>query len=214
MAQATSPADLLGIASAGIVEGGNRLVEWTAVSSATDRFAHGLGWIVQPYGNGVLLAVVDAVGRDPGAVRTASVAVSALTARASSSVESLVTGCHGCLLGSRGATIAVASLRADGSLTWLAVGNTSGLLLPDDGSPPHSLVQRGGIVGDRIAPLRADALSTRSGDLVVLATCGIRGVENLPRSGEPSRLACEILDTRASTEADAVVVVARAKARV
>src|SRR6185503_14889790 len=94
---------------------------------------------------------------------------------------------------------------------WLGVGNVEGVLLRSDGSPTESIALRDGVVGYRLPPLRAEILSLRKGDMLVLATDGIKSDFKIGLDVESSpRALAESIHTRSGrTTDDACVIVAR-----
>jgi serine/threonine protein phosphatase PrpC len=70
---------------------------------------------------------------------------------------------------------------------------------------------RGGVVGYQLPTLRASILPVTWGDVLILATDGIRSglVEDVTLSHRPQRIAEQILARRAKGTDDALVLVAR-----
>ena len=99
-------------------------------------------------------------------------------------------------------------------LTWLGIGNVQGTLrrcgLPADGTE-ELLLLRAGVVGSQLPPLRASILPLLPGDMLVLATDGVRsGFAPRITSGKDPRLAAQaILDQYNKQTDDALVLVVR-----
>jgi phosphoserine phosphatase RsbX len=173
--------------------------------------------LVRPVAGGVLVAVVDGLGHGVEAATAARLAVAAIARHAHASPVSLFERCHQALKGTRGVVMSLALIRrADGSLTWLGVGNVEGTLVRADGGghtarARRALVTRGGIVGSELPNLKPEVLSLAIGDTLILATDGIREgfVEGLPADATPQRQADHILARHGKGTDDALVLVAR-----
>lgn len=155
------------------------LLEWgVAARPMEGQAASGDAYLVKPLSGRILVAVVDALGHGHEAAEAARVAVSVLERDAEEPVTVLLQRCDVALRPTRGAVVSLAVFdqRAK-TMTWIGVGNVEGLLLPaDPGARPvrDSLVQRGGVVGSRLPPLLSSVKPIHRGDLLVLATDGIR----------------------------------------
>ncbi|MGH7432456.1 MAG: SpoIIE family protein phosphatase [Candidatus Methylomirabilales bacterium] len=171
--------------------------------------------VVQPFPNGVMVAAVDGLGHGEEAAAAAKLAVSVLECHAREPVIALLRRCHEALRETRGVAMSLASLRApDGVLTWLGVGNVESLLLRAAANPKvrhESLVLRGGVVGAHLPPLQAEVVPVMRGDMLILATDGIREgfADGLALSDPPQELADRILARHAKGTDDALVLVAR-----
>jgi len=171
--------------------------------------------LIKPVGTGVLVSVVDGLGHGAEAATAARAAVAALNRHAQESVLPLLQRCHQALAGTRGVVVSVALFdRADGSMTWLGVGNVEGVLLYADSGRRRGrerLVTRGGIVGSELPPLRAEVLAVAPGDTLILATDGIRSgfADDLAIDAPPQQLADQILARSGKSTDDALVLVAR-----
>jgi hypothetical protein len=170
---------------------------------------------VQPLPDGVLLAVIDGLGHGEGAAAAARSAAAVLRQRAREPLVPLVQHCHEALRRTSGAVMSLAVFQpGEGVLTWLGVGNVEGIRLRADAGPRparDAVVQRGGVVGYRLPPLRASVLSVAPGDTLILATDGIRSgfAERLDPSGPPQQIADDIFHRYAKDTDDALVLVAR-----
>ncbi len=138
--------------------------------------------VVACYPGGALAAVIDGLGHGPKAALAARAAAAVLRRQPGETVTDLMTLCHEALRQTRGAVISLASFNAaSATVTWVGVGNVAGVLLRRAPLPlpaSETLLSRAGVVGYRLPRLRAACLSVRRGDLVVLATDGIKGVIN------------------------------------
>jgi 4-diphosphocytidyl-2-C-methyl-D-erythritol kinase len=119
------------------------------------------------------------------------------------------------LVGTRGVTMSLATFNAaDDTMTWLAIGNVEGVLLradPRSSRPMESILMRAGVVGLDLPRLQASVTTISAGDLVVLATDGIRRsfVDLIYPADQPQALAERVLRFHAKGTDDALVLVAR-----
>jgi phosphoserine phosphatase RsbX len=166
---------------------------------------------------GVLVGVVDGLGHGADAGEAAHRAAAVLEDPATGiHVTDVLQRCHAALRGTRGAVIAVAAFPTQAShMDWLAVGNIEGVLVR--GRPGRlgreMIVQRPGIVGHHMPPLRATTLAVGAGDTLVFATDGLRRevAQAVSRRG-PARLegsAADLLEEFATGTDDALVLTAR-----
>jgi negative regulator of sigma-B (phosphoserine phosphatase) len=176
-------------------------------------------YVVRPVPGGVLLAVIDGLGHGVEAAKAAEAAVTILEAHAHEAVIPLMRRCHEALTTTRGVVMSVVSFNeVSCTATWLGVGNVAGALVRADGATAAShetLLTRGGIVGYQLPPLRASVISVGPGDMLGLATDGVAGgfTDELA-PGEPAQpVADRILDRYAKDTDDALVLIARCRAR-
>jgi len=195
---------------------GAALIDWgVATLTLPGERESGDLHLVKPVRAGVLVSVVDGLGHGAEAAAAARAAVAALSRHAQESVLPLLQRCHQALAGTRGAVVSVALFdRADGSMTWLGVGNVEGVLLYADAGERRGrerLVTRGGIVGSELPPLRAEVLAVAPGDTLILATDGIQSgfADDLAVEAPPQQLADQILTRSGKRTDDALVLVAR-----
>lgn len=171
--------------------------------------------LVEAFPHGVLLAVVDGVGHGPEATVAAKIAVDTLRSHPAESVHALVHRCHGALRNTRGVVLSLASWNTlDETMTWLGVGNVEGLLLrADPTSVPASetLMLRGGLVGAQLPSLSASVIPIFRGDLLILASDGIRNdfEHDIVLKASPKRIADHILEHYFKGTDDALVLVVR-----
>ena len=165
--------------------------------------------------DGGLVAVVDGLGHGAEAASAAKVAVRALERGADRPIVQLLRDCHQSLIGTRGAVMSVAAFSfADETMTWLGVGNVEGRILssPVSGGPrPEALLVRGGVVGAQLPPLVSKVIPIRRGDMLIVATDGIRSEfldAPLPYQ-EPQTLADHVLARWGMQTDDALVLVVR-----
>jgi hypothetical protein len=96
-------------------------------------------------------------------------------------------------------------------LSWAGVGNVDAVVLRRDGRRGAGIAVRGGVVGYQLPPLRAATVDIAPGDVLILATDGIRAgfIESIVPDGVPQNIADSILARWARGSDDARVVVAR-----
>jgi phosphoserine phosphatase RsbX len=171
--------------------------------------------LAKPFPGGVLVAVVDGLGHGPEAAAAAALAVRTLESSAEQTVISLVERCHSTLRGTRGAVMSLASYSARNStMVWLGVGNVEGVLLRRPGTrheERQSLLLRGGVLGTRVPALTAAVIPVKWGDILILASDGIRGefAGDVIVTDPPQKIADRILAEHGKTTDDALVLVSR-----
>ena len=159
--------------------------------------------------------VVDGLGHGYEAALAAKVAVNTLVAQVHLPLVQLVKACHEALLRTRGAAMAIASLDVEeSSVTWLSVGNVAGVLLRGHGQGEverEHILMRGGVVGQRLPPLRATTLPLREGDVLMFATDGVRHgfYDDVNLVGTLQETADRILADYAKATDDALVLLGR-----
>lgn len=171
--------------------------------------------LVKPFPNGVLVAVVDALGHGREAAPAADKAVATLERYAHEPLSSILQRCHADLMGTRGAVISLASFDTAGhSMSWLGVGNVEGVLISaDPRARPRStmLLTRAGIVGGDFPKGNPWVLSLTPGDTLIFSTDGIRPgfAESVSLEQSPQETADGVLAAHAKETDDALVLVVR-----
>ena len=127
------------------------IIDWSyATKALPGEEVSGDRCVVAPYEGGVLAAVVDGSGHGAEAARSAEVAVECILENPGDPLQEIIQRCHARLRGMRGMAASLASFDAAKSVvTWLSVGNVTGILIPNyhGGERPRShLVLRGGVV--------------------------------------------------------------------
>lgn len=169
--------------------------------------------VVVPTKSGALVAVVDGLGHGEAAAVAARVAIDTVVTHAAESPARLLERCHLALRRTRGAVASLVSVdgRA-GMLTWLGVGNVEGVLWrhADQAVRRERLVLQAGTLGVRLPGLRAAHTAVHEGDLLVLATDGLRShfAHTQPGAGTPQAIAERLLELHGGTRDDALVLVA------
>lgn len=202
------------------------LIEWgLAARSFAGEAESGDQYLVEPFANGVLVAVVDGLGHGDHAAKVSKNAVNTMQGYAHEPVIALMNRTHESLQGSRGAVMSLASFSTKGTVTWLGVGNVEGMILPGAGRrvKHKSLLLRGGVVGYRLPTLRDQTVEVTPGDILIFITDGIRSgfVKNeiqdplsrnkLDKTKSAQQLADHILTEYGRDTDDAMVLVARYK---
>lgn len=188
------------------------MIEWGhAQRCYPGEVVSGDAYVLRPQGDRVLLAVIDGLGHGPKAAEPAQVAVSWLLNWDVADVVTTMTQLDAHLRGTRGAAVSLALIGGDG-LVWLGVGNVSGVVR-QSGSPSRReyLPTAGGIVGYRLPPLRPAYLPLAGGDLIALATDGVRYgfAETLDHGATPQANADTVLARYGHNADDALVLVTR-----
>jgi serine phosphatase RsbU (regulator of sigma subunit) len=192
-----------------ILEVGNAAFTLPGETASGDRH------LVRCFSEGALLAVVDGVGHGAEAAEAAEIAVATLAAHPWDPVVSLVRRCHERLSRTRGAVMSIASIDSRSeTVSWLCVGNVESILVRADAAakqPYEAPVPRGGVVGGQLPPIRAAVTRVTRGDMLVLATDGIRSgfARGLPKLARPQHIADHILAHHRKGTDDALVLVAR-----
>jgi serine/threonine protein phosphatase PrpC len=188
-------------------------VEWGVASRALETVS-GDAHLVQPLSGGALFAVVDGLGHGPAAAEAARAAIRSLEAWAEQPVRA-VAECHERLKSTRGVVLMLAWLEGPSdSLSWLGVGNAQGVLQSGDPAQrlrQQTLVGRVGVVGRQLPPLHATRVPVAPGDVLVLATDGIRPnfMPAVVRHDPPQRVAEAILEQHWTRGDDGLVLVVR-----
>lgn len=175
----------------------------------------GDNYIIKPFHNGVLAAVVDGLGHGYEAAKASEIAIAALDTRVHESIILLVKHCHGALKGTRGVVMSIAKFNLpDNTLSWLGVGNIECVLLRADEKrvPSHERVLlRGGVLGYQLPTLRESTIPVTQGDTLVFATDGIRSgfEEGLKPGVKPQQIADSIMAGFSRGTDDALVLVVR-----
>ncbi|MGC8638771.1 MAG: SpoIIE family protein phosphatase [Isosphaeraceae bacterium] len=172
-------------------------------------------YLVQPLPTGALVAVLDGLGHGAAAAAAAKTAVAVLQDHAQESLIPLLNRCHNALRKTHGVALSMASFQAaDRTLAWLGVGNVECLVHRRDllARPARVyLLPRGGVVGYQFPAPRVSVLAVAAGDVLLLATDGVRGgfTEGLNLDDPPRQIAEDTLARFAKDTDDALVLVAR-----
>jgi phosphoserine phosphatase RsbX len=170
--------------------------------------------VVRQLPEGVLAAVIDGVGHGSEAADAARIAGHMLVSSPHEDTVSLVWRCHEALKQTRGVVMTLLFFSPSGAMTWVGVGNIEGVIVRCDGNGrvrSNHVVLRGGVVGHRLPPLRAESLTMLPHDTVVVATDGIRPEfsDDLVPGEEPQAMADQIMARYRKGTDDALVLVVR-----
>jgi negative regulator of sigma-B (phosphoserine phosphatase) len=169
--------------------------------------------LVRPYSAGVLLAAIDGLGHGEHAAAAARIATAVLEEHADEPVDHLVERCHTALARTRGVVMTLASVSThDLTMSWLGVGNVEGVLARASATQKQLLL-RAGVVGQKLPRLQPSWLAMAPGDMLLLATDGIRSgfAAGLAPGLAPQQLADLILARHGRETDDALALVARIK---
>lgn len=191
-------------------------IEWAIVSRPLPgETQSGDLHLMAMFPGGALAAVVDGLGHGVEAAAAARTAIGVLGLHADEPPGRLVERCHAALKATRGAVMTLVSFDfKKATATALGIGNVeTALLRANPASKParETVLLRGGIVGDRLPPLTASVLPVESGDVLILATDGIREDfwEHVDVSEPASRLVDLIFERSFRGTDDALVLAIR-----
>ena len=194
-----------------------RLLDWGVASlPIPGQAGSGDGHLVHVAPWGVLVAVVDGVGHGSEAATATRIALEVLEHNAQEPLPSLLGRCHERLRRTRGVALSMSAFRpAEDAMTWLGVGNVTGVLVrAASAAAPRveSLVSRAGLVGDQLPQVSASTTPVAPGDTLIFATDGIRSdfadSQSL-LSHAPREIAERVLARHGKGTDDALVLVAR-----
>lgn len=175
----------------------------------------GDAYIIRQSPTGILIAVIDGLGHGEDAYRASQIAAGTLMDSASDDLFQLSTECHQALIRTRGVVMSMAFLNARQKImTWMGIGNVEGYLRRADADVTpsrESLPLRGGVVGYKLPPLYASALTVFKGDTLFFVTDGISSNydREVDLKDSPQRIADQILCKCGKKTDDALVLVAR-----
>jgi len=158
---------------------------------------------------------VDGLGHGPAAAVAARRALDLLSAPDVGDPLATLRRCHEGLKATRGVVLTVAWVDASSdAMTWLAVGNVQGVLVHargKGGTTRQPLMGSSGVLGHRLPPLRVAHSAIVPGDLIVLATDGIRPdfADRLEPGDSLQQVADTILASHRTGADDALVLAAR-----
>jgi serine/threonine protein phosphatase PrpC len=193
-----------------------RLIEWgLATMPLKGQAVSGDSYIIKPFPNGILMAVVDGLGHGCEAAQASKIATATLDTYAHEPIIPLVMRCHEALKGTRGVVMSIASFNSlDKTMIWLGVGNVEGILLRKDvNAVPSrkSLLLRGGVLGYQLPPLKESVIPVLVGDTLIFATDGIRSGfdKEIKLSDKPQQIADSIMAQFNRGTDDALMLVVR-----
>lgn len=170
--------------------------------------------VVEVDADGTLVAGIDGLGHGAEAAHAAQVAAQAFRHAGGQSLTALARRCHRALRGTRGAALSLVRVSADGALSWLGIGNVQGRVIgcePAARGPKRSLAAAPGIAGHTLPRLRAETLDLQPGDVVILATDGVRPgfADRLEVSGSVTEISERVIAASWARDDDALVISVR-----
>lgn len=171
--------------------------------------------LIQPFREGILIAVVDGLGHGMEAAEAAKTVVTTLKQHAGESVVSLVNRCQVRLARTRGVAVSIASFNViESTMTWLGIGNVEGVLVRsqhETAPAKEFLLLARGFIGGHISELRAFVVPVEAGDTLTFATDGVASDfhEEVNVVQSPQKIADRVLSEHGKDSDDALVVVAR-----
>jgi hypothetical protein len=170
--------------------------------------------VVVPAGPATLLVAIDGLGHGPAAAEASAAAAAVLEAGAADPLPDLFARCHEALRKTRGVVMTAARVGDDGAVEWVGVGNVEARVLRSgaaarDGTT--SPVLFGGVLGHQTRRVRTSQVSLGRGDVLVMATDGLKGDFSSAVSvrGSAQTIADRILAASSRGHDDALVLVAR-----
>ena len=192
------------------------LLEWGVAARALDgQPQSGDLHLVKTTEAGALVAVVDALGHGADAAAVAQTAISTIERWTGEPLVALLERCDRALRLTRGAVLSLAGFdEATKTMTWVGVGNVEGVFLKaDPAARParESMLLRGGVVGYRLPSLMSSVRRVDPGDLLVVATDGIRTdfAEHVVAGAPAKAMADRLLQRCGKGTDDALVLVVR-----
>ena len=162
---------------------------------------------------GTLLVAIDGLGHGQAAAEAADVAARVLSSRSAAPLPDLFATCHEALARTRGVVMTAAHVDADGGLEWVGVGNVEARLLRPGSTHAgsESPVLFGGVLGHQFRRVRPSRLSLGRGDVILMATDGVRAdfSTGVSVQGSAQATADRIMETSARGNDDALVLAAR-----
>jgi phosphoserine phosphatase RsbX len=192
------------------------VTDWIAWAAAGAPIAgetsSGDGYLILPRELRTVIAVMDGLGHGPEAHEATSAAIATIAQIPDAPLPTLFESCNTALRRTRGVVMTVASIAKDGQMEWLGVGNVEAIVVRS--ALPHQhegVLARGGVVGWRLPSLRMRDSRLDTGDLLVMATDGIRAdfASSIDPILAPDVIASAILRESSRGHDDALVVVAR-----
>lgn len=189
-------------------------VEWgVATSILSGEAESGDRHLVCAAPKGMLVAAVDGLGHGVDAAVAAQAAVETLGKYAYEPFTALLRRCHESLRLTRGAVMSLALFNAiESTMSWVGVGNVTGLLLRANPSAPReTLLLRSGVVGAHLPPFQPGIVSLARGDVLVFVTDGIGNdfVDSVSIDGALQAMAERVLNRHLKGVDDALVLMVR-----
>lgn len=168
--------------------------------------------VVRELDDGLMIGIVDVLGHGPEAYEVAVRIVEYLRDSPVTDPESLMTGLHQRLAGSRGAAAGICHIgRDDGVLRYVGHGNTRARRFWQQ---PVRLVSKDGLIGSAIRQHHVQTLQLAPGDVVLFYTDGVSDRFDLSDykhaiSDTPRSLAHNVVDMFGKAHDDAACIAIR-----
>ncbi len=170
--------------------------------------------VFAPTPRGGLAALIDGLGHGDAAADAAGTAAATLRAHPDADPRTLLERCHAALRRTRGVVMTLAWFDLDaGRLRWGGIGNVEGRLLRAAAGlrATESPVLFGGVLGHQARRVRTSRVALERGDVLLLATDGVRADFSTGASvmGAAQAIAERVLRISARGTDDALVIAAR-----
>jgi phosphoserine phosphatase RsbX len=173
----------------------------------------GDAFVVHEDGDRLLVAVIDGLGHGRDANHASRAVAAAVRQVADRELVEIVAHCHDKAQRTRGAVMSLVAVTAS-SVEWVGVGNVETALIRADrdaARPVESMMLTGGVVGYQLPPLRPRTIPVATGDLLVLATDGIRAdfADSVIRHDAPHLIVARLMRTLNTGDDDSLVLTLR-----
>jgi phosphoserine phosphatase RsbX len=195
--------------------GSGDTVEWSvATRCRPGEQTSGDRAVVEVHREETLVAGIDGLGHGAEAAHAAQRAAEILHRARGEDLTMLALRCHQALRGTRGAALSLVRVSVDGALSWLGIGNVAGRVISCDSAargPKGSLAIAPGIAGDALPRLLPETFALEPGDVVILATDGVRAgfADRLEISGSAAAISERVLEASWAHADDALVIALR-----
>lgn len=163
---------------------------------------------------GLLIGLIDGLGHGRHAHWAAHTAAAACILNLCAPLDQVLRACHFACVPTRGVVLTLARIDlARGLLEWVGVGNVEACVLRGK-TPRKGLRLWSGLVGQRLPAARVESVPLEPGDLLVMATDGVKPgfADDVRLMGSTCEIASAILEGYGRDTDDATVVVWRAPA--
>ena len=190
-------------------------VEWSvATRCRPGEQTSGDRAVVEVQGEETLVAGIDGLGHGAEAAHAAQRAAEIFHRARGEDLTLLAIRCHQALRGTRGAALSLVRVSVDGALTWLGIGNVEGRVISCGSAARRlkgSLAAAAGIAGDVLPRLSPETFDLEPGDVVILATDGVRVgfADGLEISGSAAAISERVLEASWEHSDDALVIAVR-----
>lgn len=188
-------------------------IRWAALNRALDgEIVSGDGHVVVPTEEGALVALIDGLGHGPEAALAANEAARELERDPTRSVVQALEGCHRALSRTRGAVMSIVRVSRD-EVSWVGVGNVDAVVVRGLGGTAGRarLLPVGGVVGHKLPTLRLTVTPIARGDMLVLATDGLRFdvMDHIDAFAAPEAVVDRMMSISRTGRDDALALAAR-----